>query len=161
MVLKNFFLFILIFLAMSVLFINLTAFVNSIFIFLCHFQHNPSNCCCKSLEDPLFSYCGLLKSQRYMQTWYASILGQIVLSSLPWRGVKELLTCWYRKGLQGEAGSGVPCCQRWHGARLSEHRGSRAAGIASGEGWPNHVLCLTAPRCSQLCERLIACSFIS
>lgn len=131
MVLKNFFLFILIFLAMSVLFINLTAFVNSIFIFLCHFQHNPSNCCCKSLEDPLFSYCGLLKSQRYMQTWYASILGKIVLSSLPWRGLKELLMCWYRKGLQGEAGSGVPCCHR-----DGMERGCRSTGEAVRQELP-------------------------
>lgn len=132
MVLKNFFLFILIFLAMSVLFINLIAFINSIFIFLlCHFQHNPSNCCCKSLEDPLFYYCGLLRSQWYMQTRYASILGKIVLFSFPWRGVKELLTCWYRKGLQGEAGSGIPCCHR-----DGMERGCRSTGEAVRQELP-------------------------
>jgi len=62
--LKNFFLLILIFLDMFILFINLTAFINSIFTFLlCHFQNNLSNPCCKSFEDPLFIYFGLLRTQ--------------------------------------------------------------------------------------------------
>lgn len=157
-VLKNFFLFILIFLAISVLFVNLNAFINYSFTFLfCHFQNNPSNCCCKSFEDHLFTYLALLRSQRYMQTRYVSILGRIASFTFPWRGAKELLTCRYRKSSQGEAGSGVPCLShRQHGARLSEHRGS-----AGGEGWPYHVLCLTAPRCSRLSEQLVAWVFIS
>lgn len=42
---------------------NLTAFINSILASpLCRIQNNPSNCCRKSFEDPLFICFGLLRS---------------------------------------------------------------------------------------------------
>lgn len=143
---------------MSVLFINLMAFVSFIFtFFLCHVQINCSNSCHIPFEDPLFIYFCLLRSQWYMQTWYISILGWVASFSFLWGGIKELLTCRYRKGLRGKAGSIVLCLsQRCHGVGLMEHGGSRTMGGAGGGQWPHRVLCLTAPGCSQFSELLIA-----
>lgn len=157
-VLRNFFLFILIFLAMSVLFINLTAFINFIFTFLlCQFQINCSNSCHVPFEDPLFIYFCLPRSQWCIQMWYISVLGWVAPFSFLWGGIKELLMCQYSKGLQGKAGNVVPCLsQRCHRVELLEHGGGCTAGSAGGKQWPHWILCLTAPSCSQLSEVLIA-----
>lgn len=144
---KSFFLFILIFLAISILFINLTAFINVISTFLFwHFHNNTSNSCHKSFQEPLFIYFGLLRSPWYMQTWYVWILGRIDSFSFLWEGIKEFSMYHNRKSLLNEAGSYISwLSRRRHRAMLSEHMGSCTSGNACGVGRPYALLWLTAP----------------